>query len=297
MKLMTLVLAVVTLLSTTLASASTDGVPVLRVTAPNGQQSILVGSIHVPIEGLREPAQSIFNGARHYVIEHIGLSSLRPNDLPKSGARVDWAKSLTDKEVNTYLQRATCVGLTEATARKLLQEPTPHEANVYAYRICPAPRYALDRDSYMSAIVPPSLALRLEVLENDDWVERQRRMVPGDSEVVGFKWALAHDPQTVLAQTRDDINRGDYDALRAQVLESFGSPQAAADYGRHMVDERNAAWIPVLRRVLDDGAAVVVVGAMHFPGPTGLIALLRREGYTVDNINWPAVQAANDVPR
>ncbi|WP_374726902.1 TraB/GumN family protein [Paraburkholderia strydomiana] len=30
-------------------------------------------------------------------------------------------------------------------------------------------------------------------------------------------------------------------------------------------------------QILNDGDAVVVVGAMHFPGPSGLISLLRQK--------------------
>ncbi|KVX84982.1 TraB/GumN family protein [Burkholderia ubonensis] len=73
------------------------------------------------------------------------------------------------------------------------------------------------------------------------------------------------------------------------MLESFGSAAAAAAYSKHMVDERNVAWLPRLDAILNDGHAVVVVGVMHFPGPNGLIALLRHRGYLVDAIEWPSM--------
>lgn len=277
--------------STAHAVAGMVGVPLLRVTAPNGEQSVLIGSMHVPVEGLREPAPSIFVGAKHYVVEHTGPSSSRESDIPGLGVRTDWAKSMSDREVQIYFGRAKCAGIPEAIARELLKLPTPHDANYFAYAICPPPRNVVDRDSYMQRIAPPSLASHPDALEDPDWVEGQRRKVPSDSDAVGFKWALDHDPKVVLEQTRDALNDGDYDALRKQVLESFGSPKAGADYGRFMVDERNAAWIPNLRRLLDDGPAVIVVGAMHIPGPTGLISLLRKSGYKIEEIEWPATDA------
>jgi hypothetical protein len=49
-----------------------------------------------------------------------------------------------------------------------------------------------------------------------------------------------------------------------------------------------AEWLPRLETILNDGYVVVVVGAMHFPGPTGLIVLLRQDGYTVNPAGWPA---------
>lgn len=281
--------AVVMVAASNLATAAPTSVPVLRVTAPNGQASILIGSIHGAVAGLNEPAPSIFDSARHYVIEHSGLSTLPADKDSGSGAARAWAKSLTDAEINIYLRRATCAGLSETSARNWLQEPTPHESNALAYTICPLPRHATSRDAYLFSIAPVALRENLEVLEDANWVESQRRKVPTSYYVSGFKWALAHDPKTVLEQTRDELNAGDYDAIRTQVLESLGSPEAAAVYTRHMVDERNVEWLPRLDSILKDGHAVIVVGAMHFPGASGLIALLRDRGYKVDQMNWPGV--------
>jgi uncharacterized protein YbaP (TraB family) len=84
-----------------------------------------------------------------------------------------------------------------------------------------------------------------------------------------------HDPKTVLDGIRDAMNRGDYEALREQVDLSFGSAEVAATMNRIMVDERNAAWMPKLRHYRDEGQAVILVGAMHLPGPHGLISRLR----------------------
>jgi hypothetical protein len=46
-----------------------------------------------------------------------------------------------------------------------------------------------------------------------------------------------------------------------------------------LVDDRNRAWIPTLRRLLDgDEDVLVVVGALHLVGDGGVIALLRDAG-------------------
>ncbi|CAM2162895.1 Polysaccharide biosynthesis protein GumN [Burkholderia cepacia] len=273
--------------SAIVAGAAAPGVPVLRVTAPNGQSSILIGTLHVAVDGLNQPAPSIFAGARHYVVEHTGIPTLPDNHAPAPGATREWAKSLTDAEINIYLERAKCGGWSEQFARKLLAEPTPHEANALAYTICPLP-HSMSRDNYLATIAPFSLTRATEVLEDANWVESQRRMVPPSGDIPGLKWALAHDPKSVLEQTRDLLNAGNYDGIRAQVLESMGTEDAAVAYTKHMVDERNAAWLPRLGAILNDGDAVVVVGAMHFPGPTGLISLLRQRGYVVQAISWPS---------
>lgn len=231
--------------SAAVAGAAAPGVPVLRVTAPNGQSSILIGTLHVAVDGLNQPAPSIFAGARHYVVEHTGIPTLPDNHAPAPGATREWAKSLTDAEINIYLERAKCGGWSEQFARKLLAEPTPHEANALAYTICPLP-HSMSRDNYLATIAPFSLTRATEVLEDANWVESQRRMVPPSGDIPGFKWALAHDPKSVLEQTRDLLNAGNYDGIRAQVLESMGTEDAAVAYTKHMVDERNAAWLPRL---------------------------------------------------
>ncbi|WP_133789753.1 hypothetical protein [Paraburkholderia silvatlantica] len=174
--------------------------PVLQVTAPNGQQNILIGTLHVPVDGLHEPVPSIFTGARHYVIEHEGSPTLPADDVPANGAERNWAKTLTNAEIDIYLQRAMCVGLSEASARNWLRAPTPHEANAFAYMICPLPRQTTSRDIYLSNIAPTALAQHPEVLEDANWVELQRRMVPASADLAGFRWTLAHDPKAVLEQ-------------------------------------------------------------------------------------------------
>lgn len=52
--------------------------------------------------------------------------------------------------------------------------------------------------------------------------------------------------------------------------------------------DRNRAWLPELRALLDDGGAdqdaLVIVGAMHLLGEDGVVAGLREAGYTVERL-------------
>jgi hypothetical protein len=116
--------------------------------------------------------------------------------------------------------------------------------------------------------------------------------VPPSGAEAAFRWALQHDPKTVLDGIREAMKRGDYESLREQVDLSFGNAVAAATMDRIMVDERNAAWMPKLRGYLDEGHAVILVGATHPPGPNGLICRLRSAGSTVTPIKLPAKASA-----
>jgi uncharacterized protein YbaP (TraB family) len=49
----------------------------------------------------------------------------------------------------------------------------------------------------------------------------------------------------------------------------------------YMLKERNEAWIKVLPGLMKSGSQFIAVGAGHLLGADGLIALLRKEGYTV----------------
>jgi hypothetical protein len=70
---------------------------------------------------------------------------------------------------------------------------------------------------------------------------------------------------------------GDLAAMDQLVLE-FSAHYPGA-YGR-LLAERNRAWLPRLAGLLrSDQPQLVIVGAAHFPGPDGLLALLKACGF------------------
>lgn len=261
------------------------GVPALKVTAPNGAASIIVGSAHVGVNGVREPDATIFAGARRLVVEHRG--DVQPGDVGDvAGSTLAvWAQDLTAPEIAVYLHRARCAGVPPDGALPLLMRPSVQWANQLAYTVCGWGTVP-SRDTVLNEEKPMGLAT--DYLEDDAWVEAKRRSVPSSLSNTSFKWALAHNPAEIWKRIRDAINKGDYESVRDEFDASVGSVENAKQLDQIMVDERNAAWIPRLRRYLDDGDAVIVVGAMHLPGDSGLIQRLRKSGYSVDAIILPA---------
>jgi uncharacterized protein len=71
---------------------------------------------------------------------------------------------------------------------------------------------------------------------------------------------------------------GDFEKLAALTDE-----ERSEDPKRHevLLAARNRDWLPKLRPHLERGRTFVAVGAAHFPGPDGLIELLRAEGYVL----------------
>ncbi|MDO5947190.1 TraB/GumN family protein [Burkholderia cepacia] len=276
-----------------LANHSDEGVPAFAVTAPNGRQSLLIGVMHVPAKGLLRPSPEVLAGKRHFVIEHMGETSPAELGVPqavttKPGAPAAWAAGLSAAELDTYHRRAACSGKTPEQADELLTHPEVRDANQVAYAVCGLNQFqAADFALTLSAML--DYHLKPEYLEDDAFVQRQRLAVPEGIERRGFRWALSHDPAAVLAPVAGAFNAGDFDAIQRLVDGSFANSTDAATHRHIMVDERNAAWMGRLRGYLDDGDAAIVVGALHLPGPHGLVARLRADGYAVDLVRVPAL--------
>ena len=57
------------------------------------------------------------------------------------------------------------------------------------------------------------------------------------------------------------------------------------DYqNEHLLRERNEAWIPVIKENIAKRPCLIAVGCRHLLSNDGLIAMLRREGYTIEPI-------------
>jgi uncharacterized protein YbaP (TraB family) len=96
--------------------------------------------------------------------------------------------------------------------------------------------------------------------------------------------AFASDVEEKYKAVVEALNIGDYDAAFAA---SQADPRTVEDveiFNQLMLLERNQAWLPPLQRYLDEGNAVVVVGAAHLPGEAGLLNLLQESGYRVKPI-------------
>jgi uncharacterized protein YbaP (TraB family) len=71
-------------------------------------------------------------------------------------------------------------------------------------------------------------------------------------------------------------------------MEGLGEQARAIEQrSRHcLLEERNARWIGQLETLFQDGPCLVAVGAVHLVGGDGLLAALRRDGYTVEALPW-----------
>lgn len=77
----------------------------------------------------------------------------------------------------------------------------------------------------------------------------------------------------------------EYMQLESQRLP--GQTPEAAEAEFHQMEEmiilsRNRAWVPAIEAASAKGPVVVAVGALHLPGPEGVLALLNRAGFRIE---------------
>lgn len=70
----------------------------------------------------------------------------------------------------------------------------------------------------------------------------------------------------------------DLDGLLA-LMESY--PEELTGNMDYMLKDRNANWMKNLPGLMKAGSQFIAVGAGHLPGPDGLLALLKKQGYTI----------------
>lgn len=87
--------------------------------------------------------------------------------------------------------------------------------------------------------------------------------------------------QLIAAYVADDLGR--IADLAAQ-YKSGGNVEAIKRFMLRLNDERNQRMVARMRPFLNQGNSFIAVGALHLPGPTGLIQLLRDRGYDVTPI-------------
>lgn len=90
----------------------------------------------------------------------------------------------------------------------------------------------------------------------------------------------------MLGQMRRAYLARDLDALAAinRRFQRGSDPALVQRFMRRFITERNRLMAERMQPRLREGGAFVAVGALHLPGPEGLIALLRARGYRLEAI-------------
>ena len=111
--------------------------------------------------------------------------------------------------------------------------------------------------------------------------------VPDDEQLqmlkVGLKYAdRTSDLLETLLQLYLKRQMGAAMPFQIALAEKLGVPASAFDgFQKALLVDRNASMAKKAAPLLEQGQAFIAVGALHLPGRTGLVALLREAGYIV----------------
>lgn len=111
--------------------------------------------------------------------------------------------------------------------------------------------------------------------------------VPDDQQIamlkVGLKYIDRADDMTeTLVQMYTKRQIGAAMPFQLALAAEAGMPPSIFDgFKKTLLISRNARMRDAALPLLNSGHAFIAVGALHLPGPTGLVALLRQSGFTV----------------
>lgn len=93
--------------------------------------------------------------------------------------------------------------------------------------------------------------------------------------------SLATDMIETLKQSYLNGKMGVVFPLMKEVMPKSGKGEGALQLQEVLIDKRNVLMADRAEPILKEGSAFIAVGALHLPGETGLVKLLREKGYTV----------------
>lgn len=80
----------------------------------------------------------------------------------------------------------------------------------------------------------------------------------------------------------------EYSRMMAHQVPGYSPDQIEADFARMedaMMTRRNRAWIPVIEQAAAQGPVLAAFGALHLSGETGVLELLRLEGFAIERLD------------
>jgi uncharacterized protein YbaP (TraB family) len=126
--------------------------------------------------------------------------------------------------------------------------------------------------------------------------DRQLEMVGLES--VAFQIGIFDEiPQKIQIEdlaklVTDDESMEEFESLVAAYLEEdieelyslIADNDMFKEYGDLLLADRNANWIPVIEELIHQQPTFIAVGSGHLASESGVIALLRKAGYTVEAV-------------
>lgn len=265
-----------------LAEGFTQGL-LFEITVDGVAPSHLFATIHSEdprVVQLPPPVQAAFDGAQGFVMEAIpdndaairsmslmtysdgrSIKQVLPTDLYKETVEVMASRGMSEEAIRGFKPWALVATLS-----------TPPSAT----------GEFLDMRLYRAALSQGKPTAGIETMEE------QIALLDGLSEadqVALLRETLATYPELgeVFQRLVAAYVRGDLSALvqLSDMYARWGSPELAERFQRTAIDERNRRMAERMGPLLAAGGRFIAVGALHLPGPGGLLQRLSDQGYRV----------------
>lgn len=266
-------------------AASGDGDSLVWAVRGERNTVYVAGSIHLLRDdgaSLPEPIERAYRDAQMLVME-IDLDDLDP----LAGARFTATHGVygADRSLRATLGEARWSALGELAsglglAPQMLERFEPWAAALLL-SVTQLQRAGLSVDAGVEQQLAARAAADGKPITGLETIEQQLGLFDAlsDAEQLRFLDMTLADTSTIIDQI--DVIDAAWRAGRLEELEAL----LMREYARvpelfdALVDRRNRAWLPALRRLLDrEEDVLVVVGALHLVGERSVIALLRHAG-------------------
>jgi uncharacterized protein YbaP (TraB family) len=269
--------------------AAVAGKPIwfYRAESPAGRTTFFYPSFHLRDERVPRPPIAMLDSVGRLVLEAdiVAAKAHREALMPYLIASEprDLAALFTAPEVARIRARASCNGLDGAVTRLKLS----FIATILAL---PCPKAGADGGSYEEGVelAAQQRGLKVTGLESAEEEFAALAALPDRLFIGEIKQMAAHPDRAdeMVGRMIALYNSGDFDGLYKLMLSD--APKNAADrklFIERVLLERNRHMVERLTDVLAEGNALVVVGALHFPGSGGIIDLLKQQGYRVTKLD------------
>lgn len=251
--------------------------------APGGAVSFVYGTVHMDdarLYTLPPGADAAFDSARVVLLE----AELDPAAMAGAARFVYYQDGTTLQATvgDALYQEAVATSRAHGLPEGVLEHMKPWAVASALSTPLPQGRPVLDQVLQMRALEQGKRVVGLETVEEQlaifdamppavqkDMLEEAVRHYESFAELRGRL------VEAFLARDLDAVSDLAQESLAA------GSSALRKVFERDIIDARNARMVERAKPMLVEGGAFMAVGAMHLPGPDGVLARLERAGFTL----------------
>jgi hypothetical protein len=243
-----------------------------KVSGPEGASGYILGSMHMGVDANKELPPQVWEalrGASVLVIEaditdlsmSSGLMLPKGQNLRQLLGEEDW--KLLEETLGASTAKMMATMKPAAVAASIGAKGLPITMPMELSLIMKAQESKVEIDYLETALFQLDL---LNKIMDIDFLKHMLRT------------AKEEDTKKLLELYR----KGDEDALHEAVMQPDAWGQDFETNVEAMLFARNDDWVPKLEQLFQRKDVFVAVGAAHLVGPRGVLASLRKKGYTIE---------------